>query len=100
MAPASGLPARNCRKRRRWVCRMFFSLGTKTHCRSGAVLDTEFLVEVLQVLLHRARARAEDGADLGVALARGKPAQDLRLARRQPVQPPGFLIDPRQVGAQ
>src|SRR4029078_9114802 len=50
----------------------------------GARLDAELLVDVLQVLVHRARADAEDLADVAVGLAGGEPADHFPLAFGEP----------------
>ncbi len=52
------------------------------HRGRGAVLHPQLHVRVLEVLLHRAHARAKDVGHLPVALAGRDPAQHLALARR------------------
>src|SRR5215470_10292400 len=47
-------------------------------------LDTELFEDVLEMLLNRARARAEDRCDITVALADGDPAEDVQLASAHP----------------
>lgn len=44
-------------------------------------LDAELLVDMLQVLLYRQGARAEDEPDLVISLALGHPTEDLSLSR-------------------
>jgi lipase chaperone LimK len=53
------------------------------HRRGRACFDTELDVDPLQVLVHRARAGAEQARDLTVGLAGAEPAQYLGFARRQ-----------------
>ena len=48
-------------------------------CR-GAVLDAEFCVDLLKVLVHGARAEAEDLGDVAVALALAQSGQHFALA--------------------
>ena len=52
--------------------------------RRGAALHPDLLEYVLDVLLHRARARFQDEADLAVGLSLCDPAQHLGLAGREP----------------
>ncbi|PZQ30670.1 MAG: hypothetical protein DI559_15785, partial [Ectopseudomonas oleovorans] len=62
------------------------ALGALAHRRQrhrgggGAGFHAEFHVDMLQVLVHRARAEAEDVADIAVGLAAGDPAQHLHFA--------------------
>ena len=52
------------------------------HCgRAG--FDAQLVVDVLQVLVHSARADAEDGANVLVGLAGGQPVQYVPFARCQ-----------------
>src|SRR5438105_6371452 len=51
--------------------------------RRGARLDTELFVDILEVLLHRRRARADDVADGAVGLALDDPVPPLGLAQGQ-----------------
>ena len=51
--------------------------------RRGAVLDAEFRVDLLEVLVDGARAQAQNLRDVAVGLALGQPRQHFALARRQ-----------------
>src|SRR5258708_19723493 len=54
--------------------------GQQAHHGGHARLDSEFFENVLEMLLHRARAHAENRTDLEVGLARPGPLQHLPLA--------------------
>src|SRR5262245_46014933 len=49
----------------------------------GAVFHTELPEDMLDVLLDRADARAEDRCDVGVRLALGNPGEDFGLSPRE-----------------
>src|SRR5258708_19731086 len=57
--------------------------GQQAHHGGHARLDSEFFENVLEMLLHRARAHAENRTDLEVGLTRPGPLQHLALARRE-----------------
>src|SRR5207302_9299387 len=56
----------------------------RPHRRGGARLDAELPEDVLQMLGHRRRARAEDLRHVRVRLSLRHPYEDLRLAPRKP----------------
>src|SRR5216684_3984645 len=51
--------------------------------RRGAVLDAELGIDLLEMLVHRPRAEAQNLADVAIGLAAGDPCEDIGLARRQ-----------------
>ena len=55
----------------------------RTRDRGGAIRDSELLVQVLNVRLHRRQPQVQVLRDLGQALAGGDQVQDLLFARRQ-----------------
>ncbi len=61
-----------------------------------ARLDTELVVDMLQVLLHRASAHTEDEPDLIMSLALGHPAEDLGLSRGEAQEPTQRLVGQHQ----
>ncbi len=60
--------------------------------RGGPVFDTEFLINLLQMFVHRARREAEDLADIPVSLAFGDPQEHVGLAGRQAKVLPQHLV--------
>src|SRR6185369_13026822 len=54
--------------------------------RGRARLDAQLLIDVLKMLVHRARADAEDRADVAIGLAGGKPADHFPLPLGEPRQ--------------
>lgn len=57
------------------------ALGEDEKDRRHARLDPQLAVDMLQVLLYRPGAHAEDESDLGIGLATGQPAEHLGLSR-------------------
>lgn len=72
------------------------ALIENAHDRSGARVDPEFRVDALQVLIHRSRAHAKDGPDLGIALALGHPQQHLGFSRGEAPNPAEGLLGQHQ----
>jgi hypothetical protein len=52
----------------------------RAHYRGGACLHSQLIVDALQVLVHGARADAEDGGNVPIGLAGGKPMQHVSFA--------------------
>src|SRR5262245_4685134 len=57
-------------------------IGSPHSCR-GTVLDAELHIDLLEMLVHRARRKAEDLADIPVGFALGDPGQHFGFARCQ-----------------
>ncbi|MBE7494299.1 MAG: hypothetical protein HS117_05110 [Verrucomicrobiaceae bacterium] len=55
----------------------------RTRGGCGAAVDVEVLEDLLEVVLHREEAAAEDEADLVIGFSFGNPMQDLCLALSQ-----------------
>lgn len=67
--------------------RLLKVLGEDEKDRRQARPDPQLAVDILQVLLYRPAAHAEDESDLGIGLALGYPAEHLGLSRGEGQEP-------------